>query len=69
MGILYHGKGGWSSLNREKCGNGLNQEGDHANEAHHNKEPKEGHEVDLIFLHVYMIPQGEGDCKGKHGET
>ena len=54
---LYYVGGLASSLNPEKKGEFLNQESDHANEAHDNKEPKHGNDgsrVDLIF-HVYMI--------------
>ena len=72
MRVLYHGEGGWSSLNREKCDDSLNEEGDDAHSADDDEEPKQGNngsDVDLISFHVYMIAQGEGDCKGKQGET
>jgi hypothetical protein len=71
MLILYHGERGWSSLNREKEGDLLDEESDDAHKAHNDKEPKHGHNrprVDLIF-HVYMIPQVGGIYKHKHGET
>ena len=57
MRVLYHGERGASSLNREKEGDFSNEESDHSDEAHDNKEPEhaqDGLGVDLIF-HVYMI--------------
>jgi len=72
MRVLYHEGRGSSSLNREKKGDFLNEESEHSDEAHDNKEPKhaqDGLGVDLISFHVYMIPQVGGIYKHKHGET
>ena len=58
MLILYHGERGWSSLNREKRDDSLNEEGDDAHSADDDEEPKQGDDgsdVALIFFHVCMI--------------
>jgi hypothetical protein len=58
MLILYHGERGWSSLNREKRDDCLEEEGSDAHSANDDEEPKQGDDgsdVDLISFHVYMI--------------
>ena len=58
MLVLYHREGGWSSLNREKRGDGLDELNDDGKGANRHEEPKhtqDGLGVDLISFHVYMI--------------
>jgi len=72
MLILYHREGGWSSSNREKRGDSLEDGANDGNAAHDNKEPEhaqDGLGIDLISFHGRIVSWGERGYKKKQGET